>query len=483
MVFPNGATRQAVSAEMKTRLSRQQTNHSRWAWLSAWLLSVGVLQAAVAPAAPEVDIRRDFTVAAIERVTPSVVNIRTSKLVQRNTPEDEFRRRFFGWKSNAPAEEEINSIGSGVIIEATDEEGYILTNLHVLRQAQRVQVQLWDGREYEAEPLLWTSQKDLALLKIIRKPGDKPFKPVTMAQDDDLLLGETVIAMGNPFGLGSAVTRGILSSKNRRSTPGNTSLNFQDWLQTDADINPGNSGGPLINLRGELIGINVAVYSQEEGKGTGFAIPVKQISSALSDFFTLEWTAKLWLGARFLGAPHPLTVREVQPNSPADRAGLRVGQEVIEVNSKPVRGLAGFNQLVATSANRKAAITVLENGGRRLLNVELVPMTDLNRELFVQRLGLITAPLTEQQATNADLPAGLMVNDVEKNSPAANAKLEAGMIVFEVDGRPVGDLVNVSNVLGNKKRGESVRLTVKVANRYSSGFVRWLTGQVDVPVR
>jgi serine protease Do len=455
----------------------------RWAWLSAWLLAVGALQAAVAPAAPEVDIRRDATVAAIERVTPSVVNIRTSKLVQRNTLEDEIRRRYFGWKSTAPTEEEINSIGSGVIIEATEDEGYILTNFHVLQQAQRVQVQLWDGREYEAAPLRGQVQKDLVLLKIIRKPGDKPFKPVAMAPDDDLLLGETVIAMGNPFGLGSAVTRGILSSKNRRSTPGNTSLNFQDWLQTDADINPGNSGGPLINIRGELIGINVAVYNQEEGKGTGFAIPVKQISSALSDFFTIEWTAKLWLGARFLGAPHPVTVREVQPNSPAYRAGLRVGQQVVEVNGKPVRGLAGFNELVAASANRKAVFTVLENGTRQVLNVTLVPLADLNRELFAQRLGLITAPLTEQQATSAGLAAGLLVNDVEKNSPAASAKMEAGMIVTDVDNVAVDDLVNISNVLGNRKRGESVRLTVKVANRYQGGMMRLLTGQVDVPVR
>lgn len=454
-----------------------------WVWLSALLISVGGLRAALAPAAPEVDIRRDATVAAIERVTPSVVNIRTAKLVQRNTLEDEIRRRYFGWKSNAPAEEEINNIGSGVIIDATEDEGYILTNFHVLQQAQRVQVQLWDGREYEAEPLLKTSLKDLALLKIVRKPGDKPFIPVTMAQDDDLLLGETVIAMGNPFGLGSAVTRGILSSKNRRSSPGNTVLNYQDWLQTDADINPGNSGGPLINLRGELIGINVAVYNQDEGKGTGFAIPVKQISSALSDFFTLEWKAKLWLGARFLGAPHPLTVREVQPNSPAYRAGLRIGQEVVEVNGQPVRSLAGFNHLAASNANRKAAITVIENGSRRVLNVELVPMAELNRELFAQRLGLITAPLTDQQATSAGLAAGLLVNEVEKNSPAANAKLEAGMIITEADGVAVDDLVNISNVLGNRKRGESVRLTVKVANRYQGGLVRLLTGQVDVPVR
>lgn len=464
---------------MKTQLSRRALGKT--GWLSAWLLSMGVLQAV---AVPEVDIRRDATVAAIERVTPSVVNIRTSKLVPRNTREDEIMRQFFGWKiagSGSP-EEQINSIGSGVIIEVTDDEGYILTNLHVLRQAQRVQVQLWDGREYEAEVLRGQTQRDLAFLKIVRRPGDKPFKPVPLAPDDDLLLGETVIAMGNPFGLGSAVTRGILSSKNRRSTPGNTSLNFQDWLQTDADINPGNSGGPLINIRGELIGINVAVYNQEEGKGTGFAIPVKQISSTLSDFFTLEFIANLWFGARFQGAALPLTVQFVQPNSPAFQAGLRVGQAVVEVNGKAVSSLSGFCRSVAASPNRRATITVNENGTRRELKVELMPLLDLNRELLLQRLGLDTAPLTEQQKTNAELTAGLLVTEVDKNGPAA-ARLEAGMIITATDEVGVSDLVNISNVLGNKKRGESVRLTVKVANRYANGYVRWLTGQVEVPVR
>lgn len=475
---------QDVTVKMKTRLSRRALGKT--GWLGAWLLSLGMLRAAVVPAVgPEVDIRRDATVAAIEKVTPSVVNIRTSKIVRRNTAEEEILRRYFGWKiaGSGQPEEQINSIGSGVIVEATDDEGYILTNFHVLQQAERVQVQLWDGREYEAEKLLWTMQKDLALLKIVRRAGDKPFRPVSMALDDDLLLGETVIAMGNPFGLGGSVSRGILSSKNRRSDSGGMKLDYPDWLQTDADINPGNSGGPLVNIRGELIGINVAVYNQEEGKGTGFAIPVKQISSALSDFFTLEWTAKLWLGARFLGAPHPLMVREVQVNSPAYRAGLRLGQEVVEVNGKPVNSLAKFTQLVAASPERRAAITINDNGTRHVCNVELMPLTDLNRELFAQRLGLVTTPLTEQQATNADLPFGLLVSDVEKNSPAANAKLEAGMIIAAADNVAVGDLVNVSNVLGNKKRGDSVRLTVKVANRYPSGFVRWLTGQVDVPAR
>jgi S1-C subfamily serine protease len=348
-----------------------------------------------------------------------------------------------------------------------------------------VQVQLWDGREYEAEILLWMNQKDLALLKIVRRPGDAPFRPIAMALDDDLLLGETVIAVGNPFGLGGSVSRGILSSKNRRPDSGGQKLAFPDWLQTDADINPGNSGGALINLRGELIGINVATYSPNQAKGTGFAIPVKQISSALSDFFTLEWSGKLWLGARFRGIPLPVTVREVQNGSPADRAGLRVGQQVLEVNGKPVASLAGLNHLVAASGLSRPTLTVLENGKRRTLTLELVPLLDLNRELISRRIGLAVTPITEAQAAAYGLSAreGLLIGDVEKNSPAAAAQLQAGMVVTSLNGFSVADLANISNVLGNARPGEPVQLTVKVVNRYGGSLARVMTGQVDVAVR
>lgn len=432
-----------------------------------------------------VDIRHDATVEVVEEIMPSVVNIATSRLLDYNDFYDPIFRRFYGLDRTQPREEKINSIGSGVIIDVLGEEGYILTNLHVLRRATRIQVQLWDGRVYEAERLLWTSHKDLAVLRIVRQPGDKPFKPIRFAKDDDLLLGETVIAAGNPFGLGGSVTRGILSSKNRRAMPGaNMPLGHEDWLQTDADINPGNSGGPLINLRGELIGINVAVYGQNEGMGIGFAVPVKQVSAALSDFFTLEFTADLWLGARFKGKPYPLTVSEVQANSPADRAGLRVGQEILEVNGKRVSGLVEFNQLVASNADKSARITVLENGTRRTLKAELVPMHDLNQQLLLKRLGVTTRSLTEQQAASFQIkPAdGLIVGELEKDGPAARAQIQAGMILTAVDSARVAELVNVANVLGNKKTGDPVQLTVLVP-RKQGGNVLLQQGMVTATVR
>lgn len=436
--------------------------------------------AATAPA----DVRRDATVEAVEEVMPSVVNIATSRLVEYNDFYDALFRRFYG--DNPQREEKINSIGSGVIIEALGEEGYILTNLHVVRRATRIQVQLWDGRVYEAQWLFRTLIRDLAVLRIVRQPGDKPFKPIKFAKDDDLLLGETVIAVGNPFGLGGSVSRGILSSKNRRAVPGlNMPLGYEDWLQTDAGINPGNSGGPLINLRGELIGINVAVYGQNEGMGLGFAIPVRQISAALSDYFTLEFFADLWLGARFKGKPYPLTVVEVQPNGPAHKAGLRAGQLVLEVNGQPVSGLLEFNKLVAADPDHRPTLTVSDNGTRRTVQPVLRALPELNRQLLSNRVGLTTQPLTEQQATNAQvkLADGLLISEVEKDSPADRAQLRPGMILTAVDSAWVGDLVNVANVLGNKKSGDRVQLTLIVPRRVGQGANLFQQGTVVVPVR
>jgi len=472
----------------KSGLTATAIRQRGWASTHQFCLLAGLagLLLGGADAAVEPDPRRDATVDAVELVVPSVVNIR----VQLINPQDEAVRRYleamrrFSQRTiTPPVEEPATSIGSGVIIDEAGEEGYILTNNHVIENASRIQVQLWDGREYEAQRLLRTGQKDLALLRIVRRPGEKPFQPIRLAKDDDLLLGETVIAVGNPFGLGGSVSRGILSSKNRRAMPGNQALDFPDWLQTDADINPGNSGGPLINVRGELIGINVAIYGQNQGMGLGFAIPVKQISATLSDFFTLEWTASLWLGARVKAAPYPLVVREVQPGSPADRAGLRVGQEIVEVNGRPVQGLVAFNQLVAAGADHRVNLTILENGVRRTLLAELLPMHQLLEGLLQRRLGLTVQTLTGDKAAQFQIQPGegLLVNEVEKSGPAA--ALQPGILLTAIDGNPVSFLVNVANAIGNKKSGDHAQLTLLVPRLVSGKVLQLQPATVAVVVR
>ena len=272
--------------------------------------------AADAPA----DVRRDATVRAVESIMPSVVNISTETLVQVNDPLQNMFKDFFGKQWGRSTKQ---SLGSGVII---DEDGYILTNLHVVRRATRITVTLADGRVFEAQALVGTTKTDVALLKLVADEKEK-FKAIRFAAADDLLLGETVLALGNPFGLGGSVARGILSSKARRPPLDDAStLAVEDWLQTDAAINPGNSGGPLVNLRGELIGLNVAVVL--EAQGIGFAIPIRRVLEALDELFTPERVQGLWFGAQFEVRDGGLVVVGVQPESPAELADMKPGDRV-----------------------------------------------------------------------------------------------------------------------------------------------------------
>jgi S1-C subfamily serine protease len=449
------------------------------AWSPAGLL-LACLAAVSLPGA-EPDVRRDAVVKAIEQVMPGVVNIATETVVEQHDWYDDLLRRFYGWPRTPVRQEKSVSLGSGVII---DEEGYILTNFHVVRRATRIQVKLWDGREYEAERQVATTASDLALLKLKAKPGER-FRAIRFAPDDDLLLGETVLALGNPFGLGGSVTKGILSSKNRRPSTGNEPLNVEDWLQTDAAINPGNSGGPLVNLRAELIGVNVAVYREEGGErgmGVGFSIPVKQVSVALSQFFTPEVTDSLWFGAHVKPAGEQLTVTTVQPGSPAAKAGLREGDQIAQANGQAPRGLIAFNRAVSAAPNHEARLVILRGRGeRQSLTVRLVPFDQLIR----QKLGLALLEPTARTAERWGIKEGegLFVEEVEEGSPADRAGLQRGFLLAGVDGRVASDLRAVGHVLSEKKRGETIRLRVIVPRRMGASYVEFREGMVDVQVR
>jgi S1-C subfamily serine protease len=416
----------------------------------------------------ETDVRRDAVVQAVEKVMPSVVNIATASVVPSHDFYDPIFREFFG----IPRRREQISVGSGVII---DEEGYILTNLHVLRRATRVQVKLWDGRVYDAEPLVvYTTQKDVALLKLRTKPGET-FKAIKFAADDDLLLGETVLALGNPFGLGGSVSRGILSSKTRREPVGDEPLDIADWLQTDAAINPGNSGGPLINLRGELIGLNVAVG---QGQGIGFAIPIKQVSAALSDFFTPELLESLWFGARLKAGILPLTIASVQPGSPAHKAGLSEGQQILQVNGESPRSLADFARLVGEATNRNLALQVQRGGERTSVRLKLIPFD----ELIEQKVGLTLLTLTPQMAASFGNKAGLYIEGVEKDGPADRAQVQRGFLLTGIDGQDTENLATAALVLSTKQSGDRVQLSVVVPRR-RLGYVEFRQGTITVQVR
>ena len=420
------------------------------------------------------DIRRDATVLAVEQVMPCVVNIATETFVDVHDFYDAFWREFYGYRG-APRQERSVSLGSGVII---NEDGDVLTNLHVTQRASRIQVKLWDGREYEATLVVGTPGQDVGLLKLKAKPGEK-FKAIKLAPEDDLLLGETVLALGNPFGLGGSVTRGILSSKTRRPAAGNEPLDVNDWLQTDAAINPGNSGGPLINLRGELIGLNVAVYAQ--GQGIGFAIPVKQVANAVAAFFSPETAYKLWFGAHIKPGSDPVLITEVQPGGPAEKSGLRGGDRVLQINGRVPTGFLDFDKMLGETPGHKATLLVEQDNQRKTINLVLIPFEEMIR----QKAGFTLSANNPTGAGNFTVAGakGMYVDEVEKNSPAQRADLQRGYLVIDVDGVSAVDLRAVGSIFAVKSKGDRVRLNVAAQRQLGGGFVQYRQGTLDLEIR
>lgn len=433
----------------------------------------------VAPAAfsrgAEADVRRDAAVEAVERVMPCVVNIATETVVEYRDPFDQMLREFWGPYYRRRQPDTQYSLGSGVII---DEDGYVLTNLHVVRRASKVRVRLADGREFEAKPIVGNTGKDVALLKLVTQRGEK-FKAVKFAKDDDLLLGETVLALGNPFGLGGSVSRGILSSKNRRPSAEDEPLDVADWLQTDAAINPGSSGGPLIDLRGDLIGLNVAIY--REGHGIAFAIPIKQVAEALSEIFIPEVTRSVWFGAGIKSGVYPLAVTDVDPGSPAAKAGLQKGDQIIEVNGRTPGSFIQCIELISASPGHEAILAVRRSGEHKDIKVRMVPLSQLVR----QKLGASVQELDKDELAESfgfRRGEGLLVADVEQGGPAARAELQPGYLITAIDGRATTDLLSAASALIGKKRDERVALSV-VARRQRGAYVQTRQGSVTVHVR
>ncbi|MCX6896977.1 MAG: trypsin-like peptidase domain-containing protein, partial [Verrucomicrobia bacterium] len=381
-----------------------------------------------------------------------------------------------------------HSLGSGVII---DEDGYLVTNDHVVRRADKIQIQLATTKEvYEARLIATDPKNDIALLKITAPPGTK-FTAIKFAPDDDLLLGETVLALGNPFGLGGSVSRGILSSKSRIRPTAGQDLEIPNCLQTDAAINPGNSGGPLVNLRGELIGVNVAVLEQSGGRiarGIGFAVPIQLVTEALGKAFTPESSRQLWFGAQVKPGEAPLTISSVQPGSPAALAGLKVGDVILQVNGKTPRSFIAFNELLAASPQAKVPFTIQRQGETQKLTVSLVPEKSFfNADLVQRKIGVTLQEITPQLAQGLGLPLnyGFIVLGTDAGSPAA-AQLEHGAVITAIDGQTPGDLTEAARLLHAKNKGDTVRLGVLIKQQVRNGpfiSIRYNTGVLELPVR
>ena len=434
---------------------------------------------------PDNDVRRDATVVAVEKVLPSVVNIATETIIRVRDPLESFFRQFWDpYYSRQPPNSQY-SLGSGVVI---DEAGYLLTNDHVARRADKIAVKFCTGTNvYEATLVASDPKSDVALLKLRARPGET-FQAIKFAREDDLLLGETVLALGNPFGLGGSVTRGILSSKSRNAPKTGERLDIPNWLQTDAPINFGNSGGPLVNLRGELIGINVAVLHDFQGQlaeGIGFAIPIRGVLEALGDIFPTEFVKSYWFGARVKVGTSPLVVTSVQPQSPAGKSGLEAGDAIVAVNGKRPKSFIDFAELVATNAETDIALAIQRAGARKEVKVRLVPEKAVfNGEMIRQKLGLSLEPLTPQVAARYGLAAsdGFLITGVQEEGPAASAGLGRGILVTAIDGQTPADLTTAAKQLYFKKSGERVQLDIAVQQRIGN-FNVLSRGAVELAAR
>ncbi len=391
--------------------------------------------------------RRTPIVAVVEKIGPSVVNISAEHVVQqRRSPLDV----FFGGETR-PRTSRSESLGSGVVIAP----GVVVTNDHVISGASRIWVTTSDGRELEARLEGADADNDLAVLSV----DPKGLKPAVLGTTADLMIGETVVAIGNPFGLSNTVTTGIVSAVHR-TVQGESGRNYSDFLQTDAAINPGNSGGALVNVLGELIGINTAIVG---GANTiGFAIPIDRVRRVADDLLNYKEVKSVWIGVRGTTASQTnarpsargqgLRVRSVWPGSPAAKAGLAPGDVVVSLDGRPVESREDFDTALASVAPGKAlGVVYRREGVERTARVtaERTP-EDLGLDVLRREIGLAFK----------ETRGGLMVVSVLGRSPAAAKGLERGDVVLAVNNVKVRTLDDISKAVESGYSRSSLVLSV-----------------------
>jgi serine protease Do len=376
--------------------------------------------------------RRDATVRAVMKAGQAVANISTERVVKtrrRWGRLDVFEEFFEGFLPDRGRfrEQKTRSLGSGIIIDGS---GYILTNAHVVAQASRIVVTLKDNKSYQAELVNLSEDDDLALLKVEAK---QPLPSIVLGLDD-LMIGETVIALGNPFGLENTVTRGVVSARDRRIVRSGKALPGT-FLQTDAAINPGNSGGPLINVDAELIGINTAVHAT--GQGIGFAIPIGRIREVLNRLSNIETLTDYWLGVTLKQKGARIWVSSVVSGSPADQANLSKGDVLRVLAGKKLGSIFDFNKIMLKNLGGKPVTLDLERGGK-LYRTALTMATKPSVALIYKRLGLQVETFKPRSHTEKEPPSGVRVKKVRVGSPGAKIGVEAGDIIIKV-GRIIMD--------------------------------------------
>jgi serine protease Do len=412
-----------------------------------------------------------------KKASPSVVNISTVKVIKGREiapmpfgPDDPFKEffdRFFG--GQLPKDFRQRSLGSGFII---DKDGLILTNNHVVEKTDEIKVKLADEREFKAEIIGRDPKTDLALIRI---KADTPLKPLPLGDSEKLDVGDWVIAIGNPFGLGHTVTAGIVSAKYRQIG----ASSYDNFIQTDASINPGNSGGPLLNTKGEVVGINSAIFTQTGGSvGIGFAIPINMAKDLLPQLKKGK-VVRGWLGVLIQKITPELKnkldlkdekgalVADVVSGGPAEKAGIKRGDVIVSFDAKEIDEMSELPYVVAsTPVGKTVTVEVIRKGQKKAFRVEVGELKEEGEPTTVPEaepnLGLTLKKITPELARNFRLSetSGLVVVQVEANSPAAEAGVSPGDIILEVDQAPVKTLGEFNKKISSYGAGDTVLLLI-----------------------
>ena len=445
-----------------------------------------LLERAFALSSDTVPLTSNIFVDIAKKQDPAVVNVSTKAKRQpqpsaRNFPTPppgggpdpfkDFYDRFFGQR---PDQRPKGGMGSGFII---DPAGFILTNYHVVEGADEIIISLSDDKEYTATLIGSDSKTDIALVKISRENGGKnPFPYLKLGDSENLEVGEWVMAIGNPFGLSHTVTVGVVSALSRNIGAGP----YDEFIQTDASINPGNSGGPLINIKGEVIGINTAIISGNSGGnvGIGFAIPINIAKNILKDLKEKGSVTRGWLGvmiqkitpdlAKAIGLKDAkgALVGDVIPDGPADKAGIKRGDVIVNFNKEAIDDMETLPKIVArTIPGTKVPVEVIRNGKRKVFSIAIEVLKEGETQVAAKKdpVGLQVQDITKElmQSLQLESTDGVLVSDVPADGAAGEAGIRRGDVITEINRTLIKSVEDYNRVTSEAKKGSTVLFLVR----------------------